>query len=184
MTRNAIALQWLLCSFKCIKRHHETTNCYITNKKKKQNLSFYRRYLNWRISVENGRPVANFFLFCSPEDGLSLCYAWYTNYCIRVGKKCSFKKPKFLHLYIHSNNSAKIQPIEPKFGILVLRVIRFFWKKIVEFGNRVAEIWLCKDNPWFSLRRRYAHGPYEDITAWVPHWELVLNQNLTVSGWA
>ena len=89
----------------------------------------YRRYLNWRISVENGRPVANFFLFCSPEDGLSLCYAWYTNYCIRVGKKCSFKKPKFLHLYIHSNNSAKIQPIEPKFGILVLRVIRYFLKK-------------------------------------------------------
>ena len=45
----------------------------------------------------------------------------------------------------------------------------------------VAEVWLCKDNPWFSLRRRYAHGPYEDITAWVPRWELVLNQNLTDS---
>ena len=48
---------------------------------------FYRRFLNCRISVENGRPVANFISFCSPEDGLSLCYAWYSNYCIRDGEK-------------------------------------------------------------------------------------------------
>ncbi len=58
-----------------------------------KSLPFYRQFLNRRISVENDRPVANFFLFCSPEDGLSLCYACYSNYCIRDGKKYFLKNP-------------------------------------------------------------------------------------------
>jgi hypothetical protein len=43
-------------------------------------------------------PSGDFFLFCSPKDGLSPCIAWYKNYCILVGKKIQAKSPTFTPL--------------------------------------------------------------------------------------
>ena len=57
----------------------------------------------------------------------------------------------------------------------------FFEKKFVKFGLRVAEIWLCRDDPLFFEMHASARFAREDIPAGVPRRELVLDQTLTVS---
>jgi hypothetical protein len=59
------------------------------------NCHIYRRHLNRRISVENGRPVAVFFLFYSPEDRLSLMLCFIHQLLYSCWEKFKNKNPNF-----------------------------------------------------------------------------------------
>ena len=79
------------------------------------------------------------------------------------------------------NNSAKIEPIQLKFGSVVIGIRRFFLKKeLLNLVKRLLRYGSIKTTLGF-LRRRHGLRPHKDISACVPHKELVLNQISTVS---
>ena len=80
-----------------------------------------------------------------------------TGFLESVGRFCFLK------------NSARIQPIELKFGFLVVRVRGFFLKKhLLNLVVGLPRNDSAKTTLGF-LRHRHGHGPHEDIPAGVLH---------------
>ena len=75
------------------------------------------------------------------------------------------------------NNSAKIQPIQLKFGLLLVRVRRFCLKKeLLNLVIRLPRYGSAKTTPGFFETQAWTR-PHDDI----PHLELVLNRIFIVS---